>query len=68
MMAKNAFSKRNVVSLMTTAKENDPASNTQETWSSCTAFLYANIGADIGFGNILRFPALAYGYGGGAFF
>ena len=41
---------------------------TRETWSSRTAFLLASIGAAVGFGNVWRFPALAYSYGGGAFF
>jgi SNF family Na+-dependent transporter len=40
----------------------------RETWSSRTAFLLAAIGAAVGFGNVWRFPALAYSYGGGAFF
>eukprot|EP00566_Odontella_aurita_P007647 CAMPEP_0113593098 /NCGR_PEP_ID=MMETSP0015_2-20120614/38230_1 /TAXON_ID=2838 /ORGANISM="Odontella" /LENGTH=690 /DNA_ID=CAMNT_0000499741 /DNA_START=152 /DNA_END=2224 /DNA_ORIENTATION=+ /assembly_acc=CAM_ASM_000160 len=40
----------------------------KELWSSRTAFLFAAIGAAVGFGNIWRFPALAYEYGGGAFF
>ena len=40
----------------------------RETWSSRTAFLLASIGAAVGFGNVWRFPALAYSYGGGAFF
>ncbi|PXF41888.1 Sodium- and chloride-dependent GABA transporter 1 [Gracilariopsis chorda] len=37
-------------------------------WSSRMAFIVASIGAAIGFGNVWRFPSLAYTYGGGAFF
>lgn len=40
----------------------------RDLWSSRLAFLFAAIGAAVGFGNIWRFPALAYEYGGGAFF
>ena len=40
----------------------------RQEWSSRTAFIFAAVGAAVGFGNIWRFPALAYDYGGGAFF
>jgi SNF family Na+-dependent transporter len=40
----------------------------RERWSSRAAFILASMGAAIGFGNVWRFPALAYEYGGGAFF
>jgi SNF family Na+-dependent transporter len=42
--------------------------STRETWSSRTAFLLASVGAAVGFGNVWRFPALVYSYGGGVFF
>jgi len=40
----------------------------RKVWSSRAAFIFAAVGAAVGFGNIWRFPALAYSYGGGAFF
>lgn len=40
----------------------------REKWSSRSAFIVAAIGAAIGFGNVWRFPYLAFEYGGGAFF
>lgn len=40
----------------------------RENWSSRAAFISAAIGSAIGFGNIWRFPRLAFEYGGGAFF
>jgi len=40
----------------------------RERWSSRVAFIFAGIGAAIGFGNVWRFPSLVYKYGGGAFF
>jgi len=40
----------------------------RENWSSRPAFILASVGASVGFGNVWRFPALAYDYGGGAFF
>ncbi|MDH2388750.1 sodium-dependent transporter [Streptomyces sp. HNM0663] len=39
----------------------------REQWSTRTGFLLAAIGSAIGLGNIWRFPAIAYGNGGGAF-
>jgi len=44
-----------------------PASQ-KEQWSSRLAFIVAAIGSAIGLGNIWRFPALCYKYGGSAFF
>lgn len=40
----------------------------RETWSSRAAFIVAAVGSAIGFGNVWRFPSLAYQYGDGAFF
>lgn len=40
----------------------------REKWSSRAAFIVTSIGAAIGFGNVWRFPNLAFDYGGGAFF
>lgn len=40
----------------------------REKWGSRAAFIIASIGSAIGFGNVWRFPALAYDFGGGAFF
>lgn len=39
----------------------------REEWSSQLGFLMAAVGSAIGLGNIWRFPAVAYGNGGGAF-
>ena len=36
----------------------------REQWSSRAGFIMASMGAAVGFGNVWRFPALAYGYGG----
>jgi SNF family Na+-dependent transporter len=40
----------------------------RERWSSRAAFYFAAVGSAVGFGNVWRFPALVYEYGGGAFF
>mmetsp|Transcript_20522 Transcript_20522/g.44660 ORF Transcript_20522/g.44660 Transcript_20522/m.44660 type:complete len:654 (-) Transcript_20522:252-2213(-) len=40
----------------------------RETWESRTTFVLAAVGAAVGFGNVWRFPALVYKFGGGAFF
>ncbi len=40
---------------------------TRERWTSRPMFLFAAIGSAIGLGNVWRFPALTYEYGGGAF-
>jgi NSS family neurotransmitter:Na+ symporter len=40
---------------------------TQNAWSSRTAFLLATIGGAVGLGNLWRFPYVAGEYGGGAF-
>ena len=39
----------------------------REQWANNTAFLFAAIGSAIGLGNVVRFPYLAYRYGGLAF-
>ncbi|MCQ6553500.1 sodium-dependent transporter [Streptomyces sp. C10-9-1] len=39
----------------------------REQWATRTGFLLAAIGSAVGLGNIWRFPAIAYGNGGGAF-
>lgn len=51
-------------SVVTVSKDGEK----RETWSSRLAFIFVTIGAAIGYGNIWRFPQLAYTYGGGAFF
>lgn len=40
----------------------------REQWGSRSGFVFAAVGSAIGLGNIWRFPAIAYGNGGGAFF
>lgn len=40
----------------------------RDRFGSRMAFLFAAVGSAVGFGNVWRFPALAYQYGGGAFF
>eukprot|EP00588_Corethron_pennatum_P017817 CAMPEP_0194303210 /NCGR_PEP_ID=MMETSP0171-20130528/1128_1 /TAXON_ID=218684 /ORGANISM="Corethron pennatum, Strain L29A3" /LENGTH=623 /DNA_ID=CAMNT_0039054029 /DNA_START=11 /DNA_END=1882 /DNA_ORIENTATION=+ len=40
----------------------------RDKWSSRSSFIFASVGAAVGFGNVWRFPALAYEFGGGAFF
>jgi solute carrier family 6 GABA transporter-like protein 1 len=45
-----------------------PKRKEKERWNSRLSFILASMGAAIGFGNVWRFPQLAYQYGGGAFF
>eukprot|EP00553_Chaetoceros_curvisetus_P002614 CAMPEP_0204619420 /NCGR_PEP_ID=MMETSP0717-20131115/5791_1 /ASSEMBLY_ACC=CAM_ASM_000666 /TAXON_ID=230516 /ORGANISM="Chaetoceros curvisetus" /LENGTH=638 /DNA_ID=CAMNT_0051633419 /DNA_START=28 /DNA_END=1944 /DNA_ORIENTATION=+ len=40
----------------------------RDRFGSRMAFFFAAVGSAVGFGNVWRFPALAYEYGGGAFF
>jgi SNF family Na+-dependent transporter len=46
---------------------NDDDGEPREKWGSNMAFLFAAIGAAIGLGNVVRFPYLAFKYGGAAF-
>jgi len=46
----------------------DDTPTDRERFGSRIAFYFAAVGSAVGFGNIWRFPALAYEYGGGAFF
>ncbi|CAM9319341.1 unnamed protein product [Chrysoparadoxa australica] len=41
--------------------------NRRDRWNSRSAYIFAAIGAAVGLGNIWRFPALSYKFGGGAF-
>jgi hypothetical protein len=42
-------------------KEEEPP---REVWPSRTAFIFVAVGAAVGYGNVWRFPSLAYEYGG----
>lgn len=53
---------------MATAEMTGEEPQGRERWSSRPAFIIAAIGSAIGLGNIWRFPALAFQFGGGAFF
>jgi len=46
----------------------DVGEEARDKWSSRSSFIFASVGAAVGFGNVWRFPALAYEFGGGAFF
>ena len=43
------------------------SSDAREKWENRPAFVLAAVGAAVGFGNVWRFPALVYKYGGGVF-
>jgi len=47
---------------------NDDTPKDRDRFGSRIAFYFAAVGSAVGFGNVWRFPALAYDYGGGAFF
>ncbi|MBN1257106.1 MAG: sodium-dependent transporter [Planctomycetes bacterium] len=42
--------------------------SSRDRWSSRSAFVLAAIGSAVGLGNVIRFPAVCYENGGGAFF
>ncbi len=44
------------------------AKQPRERWTNRTAFIMAAVGSAVGLGNLWRFPAVAFGNGGGAFF
>lgn len=46
----------------------DTTKDEKEMFGSRIAFYFAAVGSAVGFGNVWRFPDLAYKYGGGAFF
>ena len=50
------------------SEEYDNGFKERERWSSRAAFYFAAVGSAVGFGNIWRFPALVFEYGGAVFF
>ena len=42
----------------------DVGEEARDKWSSRSSFIFASVGAAVGFGNVWRFPALAYEFGG----
>jgi len=51
-----------------TAKDSERDKPNNEQWGSSLAFIVTAVGSAIGIGNVWRFPAKSYEYGGGAFF
>lgn len=53
---------------MSTVENGNESKHEREQFGSRAAFYFAAVGSAVGFGNVWRFPSLAYKYGGGAFF
>ena len=67
----NSTKSRKIESLRAREKQRRQYSiimSTREKWENRPAFVLAAVGAAVGFGNVWRFPALVYKYGGAAFF
>jgi hypothetical protein len=57
-----------IMSYTSESEEYDSGFKERERWSSRAAFYFAAVGSAVGFGNIWRFPALVFEYGGAVFF